>query len=82
MKIKTFFDPIEVLERAGYKKHRNGMVKYVGKKGSRWHAIIEGNIIDVHYDKSQGHYHSAAPKKGEGGEIKRIKKADESFAKN
>lgn len=80
MKLKTFFNPIEVLKEAGYKKHFNGMIRKTSKK-SRFHAIIKKGIIDLHFDKSQGKYHSAAYKETLlKGEIKKIKKADYNFA--
>lgn len=66
MKFVVLYDPVVCLRQAGYLNYKKGMIKPHGKKGlNRFHAIIvnrEAREIDLHYDKDQGGYHSAALK--------------------
>ena len=57
MKFYTQYNPYAVLEFHGYNKlEDDSYVKKTDlknkslKKGERFHALVDGNIIDVHYD--------------------------------
>ena len=65
------------LQKAGYYRHKtgNGWIRYVGGYGSRFHAKVNEDLIDLHYDKCHGTYHSAHGKEDLlRAEIKRIRR--------
>jgi hypothetical protein len=44
---------------AGYKRWKNGFVRWTGK-GTRFHAFILGdNYLDLHYDKTYFGFHKS-----------------------
>ncbi len=67
-----------ILERAGYLPHylgeKYGFVRVVGKNGSKYHAKVKKNIVNLHFDKQRQGLHSATYKSHLSGEAKRIKK--------
>jgi len=91
MTIHTRLNPNEILKQAGYIPHKDGweehgFVRYMSKApGDRFHARIlkEGwndtdpiHVIEIHYDKDQGDYHSSGGKSDRVmEEIKRIKRS-------
>ena len=77
------FSPQEILGLADYKKLKEReMIRVISPKGHRFHAKINGNEIDLHFDRSQTEkilgleykYHSSAPKDIVKGEARRILK--------
>ncbi len=74
MKFHVGFEPIYCLKKAGYTFHKRGLIKRCHK--GRFHAVVVGfDEVELHYDKFQQGYHSAAPKLPMlKGEAKRIRK--------
>ncbi len=75
MKFNVGFEPIYCLKKAGYQFHKQGLIKE--EKGGRFHAyVIKFDEVDLHYDKYQEGYHSAAPKLNKlKAEARRIRKS-------
>lgn len=68
-------NPSSLLNMAGYKKIKNGFIKYVNDFGDRWHVrILDEDVVDIHFDTAHYGGHTAEVfKRGTKAEIKRIK---------
>lgn len=67
---------IRALELAGYYMHHRGFESgYIRDVGiDRWHALFDGNNIELHYDTTRKGRHLAFPRhKMEKAEVRRIK---------
>lgn len=56
-------DPVKSLEKIGYRRHEkpnHGWIKYVGHKGSRFHAYIKADgMIELHFDEVVNGFHQS-----------------------
>lgn len=48
------------------------MIRFIGTKKSKFHAFVDGDILDLHFDKDHGHYHSSGNVKMVWPELKRL----------